>query len=388
MAAQQDVERTAPPRSRRRKLALGLLTVFLCLGFFEVVLRIAGPDFGWRVEAPLAHEQVRAYLGRSELWSDADALSRGFSLYEDRRLLLWGMAPDRDALLDNFLVPAKLRKERRFHVRTNGQGYRAGTDYRPKGAGGLRIACFGDSHTFGWGFDADDSFPARLEGFLSAAGRGAEVLNFGQPGYSSLQGRRVVERAIERFDFDAAILAFGFNDRVKSAVPDAELVRHRRTLTGTAAWALRKLRIVRAVQSLVLPSGVSAPRVGNPSPRVSGPEYRANLEAMVKVLRSRGVSVVLLSVYNGYRGVMQDLAGREKLPFVDADALADALGADMDRGQEPEARAAAESAFGKAFVKENPKYRLHADAAHYNAAVHARIARALAEALGGLLKKE
>ncbi|MFN7972675.1 MAG: SGNH/GDSL hydrolase family protein [Acidobacteriota bacterium] len=57
---------------------------------------------------------------------------------------------------------------------------------------GLRVACLGDSVTFGWCVDESESYPRRLEALLSRKlGGPVEALNFGFPGMTSNKGVQV-----------------------------------------------------------------------------------------------------------------------------------------------------------------------------------------------------
>lgn len=76
-----------------------------------------------------------------------------------------------------------------FDVRINNHGFR-GADYdRTKPAGVLRVACLGDSSTFGYGDRDEETYPVYLQNYLNArlrdiadpALKRVEVLNFGVP---------------------------------------------------------------------------------------------------------------------------------------------------------------------------------------------------------------
>jgi hypothetical protein len=58
------------------------------------------------------------------------------------------------------------------------------------------VLTFGDSFTFGWGVDIDESWPKVLEKKLRSLGVDVEVLNCGQPSIWSEQYREYVEKAV------------------------------------------------------------------------------------------------------------------------------------------------------------------------------------------------
>ena len=92
-----------------------------------------------------------------------------------------GIRVPRPGLRGRHAVPGK------FDVRVtiNGQRFRAGRDYGPSPAPGVtRLAVLGDSMTFGWGAEDDETYPARLQSILSGVPgkRAVEVINAGYPG--------------------------------------------------------------------------------------------------------------------------------------------------------------------------------------------------------------
>ncbi len=188
------------PRSRWTKLSIGLL---VCLSFLlaaEGALRSAG---------------VRpAYTGREALG--------------------WRMTP---SLVDDaFRAPGG----QPFAVRTNGDGLR--TPYgRERQPGARRVMVFGDSTVFGWGVDDGGSVAEGLEAALDARAP-TEVINAGQPGYSSWQAAALYLDLAEAYAPDAAVFFLPQHDRNRVPVSDRE------ALEG-ADSALARARVWMATQS-------------------------------------------------------------------------------------------------------------------------------------------
>ncbi|MEZ5965905.1 MAG: GDSL-type esterase/lipase family protein [Planctomycetota bacterium] len=74
--------------------------------------------------------------------------------------------------------------ETRWHVRTDHEGLRLRSDGARAGGDGPQIVLLGDSFTFGYGVDCEQSFAGLLEQRLSPRAR---VVNAGQPGYGPKQ---------------------------------------------------------------------------------------------------------------------------------------------------------------------------------------------------------
>lgn len=96
----------------------------------------------------------------------------------------------------------------------NALGYRGPEVSLKKPDGVLRIACVGDSHTFGDGVRVDQTWPAHLERMLEDAWPGHEVqaLNFGVGGYDTAQEVIWMRRTALPFQPDIVILQMFVND--------------------------------------------------------------------------------------------------------------------------------------------------------------------------------
>ncbi len=80
-----------------------------------------------------------------------------------------------------------------------------------KSEGPVRIACFGDSLTQGYGMNSDEAMPAILEQMLRENGIRATCLNFGVSGDTTGDGLARIKEVIESRP-DTAIVEFGAND--------------------------------------------------------------------------------------------------------------------------------------------------------------------------------
>ncbi len=124
-----------------------------------------------------------------------------------------------------------------YHL--NRFGYRE-RDVDPAAAPGvLRIACLGDSFTFGAGVRAEDAFPRVLEARLNQEaerfdGR-YEVLNFGMIYYSTDIERQVYRQDVRRFRPQIVLLVMCWNDHVTTR-EETELVRRAEGLEGRGGY--------------------------------------------------------------------------------------------------------------------------------------------------------
>jgi len=101
-------------------------------------------------------------------------------------------------------------------MRTNGQRFRGPEVALEKPPGVLRVACLGDSHTFGDGVGEGETWPDRLR---ELAAPGVEVLNCGVNAYDAHQSVLWFERRVAAFEPDVVVFAYFVNDAAARDVP-------------------------------------------------------------------------------------------------------------------------------------------------------------------------
>lgn len=99
-------------------------------------------------------------------------------------------------------------------VRLNALGYRGPAPRAPGAFEGVRVACLGDSFTFGWGVADGEEYPAQLDRELRARLPGAalEVSNFGVPGYNVWNSARTYTHVVRPFAPRVVVFGFFGND--------------------------------------------------------------------------------------------------------------------------------------------------------------------------------
>jgi lysophospholipase L1-like esterase len=184
---------------RRRRLLFSLATILLFLGGVEGLARLlpAASDAAAGGAALRFHQNPELQEGNARFW-------------QTDPLLFWRMRPDLD--VDFGGMP----------LRTNGGGFRDPAHRRDSSR--PLVICLGDSTTFGWGvLDEAERFSNRLESNglstpLEEPGHTpVQVFNFGQSGYSSVQGQRLLEREALPLDPAAVIFLFGPNDYARAS---------------------------------------------------------------------------------------------------------------------------------------------------------------------------
>ena len=145
----------------------------------------------WLGDRPLLRDDYRDEMAK------AGVLSRYYDLYEWDRFLFYRLRPIVSTeLLDVFAPPRALERSR-WSVHTNSRGFRTPEFADQAAPGVVRIVVLGDSSTFGWGVEHFETYGEQLGTALarrwSIARSRIEIVNLGVPGYSSFQGRVLLE---------------------------------------------------------------------------------------------------------------------------------------------------------------------------------------------------
>src|SRR6185295_3684725 len=134
---------------------------------------------------------------------------------------------DRMALLRRFqpALPSMFRRNPTWHIALNAEGYRTNAYRSTKAAHTMRVACLGDSWTFGMNVDQDRTYPSRLIAQLGERHPGSrfEVINFGVLGYSSFQGLQLLKSRVLELEPDILAIGFGMNDSEVAGYRDKDM---------------------------------------------------------------------------------------------------------------------------------------------------------------------
>jgi len=184
-----------------------------------------------------------------------------------------------------------------FTVTTDEHGLRVPIHLVDKPQGITRIMTMGCSTTYGWGVDDAESYPARLEARLHQDGyRATEVINAGQPGYTSFQGRWLWDTVAHRYQPDVVLLGYVVQDARKAQYSDlsqalqtgsSEFLKHNVLYKWRLYLLLKSLRDRSAVRTKERPEdgdeGVH---------RVSDTEFMDNLRSLRAAIEGTGATLV------------------------------------------------------------------------------------------------
>ncbi|HVS10587.1 MAG TPA: GDSL-type esterase/lipase family protein [Planctomycetota bacterium] len=236
--------------------------------------------------------------------------------------------------------------------RVNSQGWRGPERSEARTEGLLRIACLGDSHTFGHGVQDGETWPAVLERELGARGVRSEALNFGVGGFDTEQELRLLETRALAFAPDLVLLEVFANDALfpdfdyaKLAPRTPFLGRLDRDSGSWVAWLRRRSRLADlAAESLQRRMGSRAFLGACAATFAEGHPGRRRVESALRAARERSAergarfAVIFypLLVRDGRHLASHEIGAdlgefcrAEKIPFLDLEPVF--LAHDVDR---------------------------------------------------------
>ncbi len=187
---------------------------------------------------------------------------------------------------------------RSFKVTTNEDGLRVPLHGREKPDGAFRVMTLGCSTTYGWGVDDAESYPAQLQQLIREQGHShVEVINGGQPGYTSFQGRWLWDEALRHYEPDVVLIGYVVQDARKAAYTDksqAVLQQDHRFMKDHVLYKSRLYLGLRDLLGSVQVRAKERPEGGEGGVyRVPPSDFADNLRYLVGAVQDLGAKAVL-----------------------------------------------------------------------------------------------
>lgn len=293
-------------RSRGRRVGFALLAVAGALLASEGALRACGYPTGL----------VRRF--RSVWCRDPAALARQPGLFRPGR---WRID-----------YPPELA----YGIAINALGLRGPEAPLETNPGRLRLLVLGDSVTFGFNVEDEETLPVRLEARLRARGRAVEVLNGGVGSFTIGDERRYLEERLLALRPRVVLLQFCANDvsaaellrrptRYEEMLADAQDAAPARLADLLRSTALGEAQL-RLALWLKRPAE-AAPGLGAPEepPAAHWAAYEAELRGLRDRLRAEGIGLALCAMPDlhevraagpsPWEARLSEIAARLELPF-------------------------------------------------------------------------
>ena len=240
----------------------------------------------------------------------------------------------------------------------NSRGYREYEFSENKNPDMKRIIIMGNSCTFGWKVNLEQTYAKTLEKLLNQnlPQPEFEVINAGMTGYSTYQGLRLLKKEILSYHPDIIIFSYGWNDMCPSQREDKEqefppqwILDLDNYLSFSKFYSFLKFEIM----TLLKPKK-QAPEEKKLVYRVSIKDYLNNLKEMARVAQDSGIKVIFLStpvasarIFLGpgktskphiankyYNNALREFSQKIKVPLIDVALLFEERGNLYDNGRE------------------------------------------------------
>jgi lysophospholipase L1-like esterase len=245
--------------------------------------------------------------------------------------LFWGLKPN---LRDEPFLHKELGTY--FKVSSNSRSMR----YREIPAGRqpktVRILALGDSTTFGWGVEQDQTYPAQLEQLLQAKhpDMSIEVIDGGVPGYTSFQGLYHFRKYAAAYEPDIVLFGYIVQDARMVPISDkaqAIKAREAKYLADNPLYRFNTYRLLRDkynwLRAYRADQQTEAAKRDDPNsltPRVPLADYRENIElfkSLTDAHQSRlvlfGFPLEVIGYTKEHRKLLKEMADELKLDHFD-----------------------------------------------------------------------
>ncbi len=224
--------------------------------------------------------------------------------FEEARWIGYKMKPAVDVDAVNPFNPVEVDEGITFRLESNASGFRD-RPFGPRDPGIVRIVTLGDSSTFGWGVDTEQTFQRLLEQRLNDdGGPRFEVLNLGIPGHNSRHGLGVLRHYALALEPDILIFAYGANDPRMVPTPTDVALAGDDTFLAGIRYGLLNLRTYRLLRRVVF-SASDPLRPGTAERQtvtaVPLADFEANLREFHELAAGTGAETILMSVCTGER---------------------------------------------------------------------------------------
>lgn len=198
-----------------------------------------------------------------------------------------------------------------------------------------RVLCLGGSTTFGWGVSTEETFSKVLESKLRECyGKESfEVINAGIPGFTSIQGLKLLENNYELFNPDWIVFSFTYNDQTKKEQSIVEIYKYLDSNIFKIRRFLFLFRIARLTDiiSKQFSTPVSVESLTKISPSVPLENYKITLIKLIQFCLEKGIHLIFLSevthpenigaTENPYKDALHSVAKEHNIAVFDAESI-------------------------------------------------------------------
>ncbi len=373
-----------PTRNRLKHLLFSIFLISIFFGFLETVLWLSGfqPSLpykkfkipAWMEELdPLVLSRYKSFI------VDQDFVNEDAYAYEPDLRYGYLLKPNLQLTVSNYSSAVFINKLSSWTITSDSNGNRISLDYSEDeylGAEVRTLHVLGDSSSFGWGVKFEDSYPQKLKEKLKQSSKFSNLVvkNYSTPGFTSYQGRLLLDDKLKVKKDDIVLVSFGGNDSHPAAKSDRVHFKIRNSFIGKINWSLNRLKIYKWLRNILyyLPESTVSETKNR---RVSLEEYKENLKLIFKsTLREEGAPIFVNICNTGVYGSTAKIVAKSlRVPFYNFPEIFKPYLSKI-HNLYPEKFVSYFEAYGKLIEKEDQLVFLFPDLCHPNSIGHALMA--------------
>jgi len=322
-----------PPNKKPAKLfILSLITVATFFILLEVFLRVAGYQPHVRFQnfelpywiAGLDPAFVGDYKNRLNILGE---VNEDIYAYRPDPQLGYLLKPNYRRKITGYSSVFPVDNIPSWILMSGHDGYRAGSsegELTKKSSPGKSVFILGDSSSFGWGVDFEDTYGFVLVNIfnrsLRPGGSSYRIVNRAMPGFSTFHGLKAVRQMKEIKMGDRVLVSLGSNDYAPASMSDHQRAARQQSAPAKLRKELERFLFFKLFKSFWVSARVplanGTDRLVN---RVSVEEYRENLIKIFEAIKNRGGETVFVSICNvkEYASAAKELSHASDIPFID-----------------------------------------------------------------------
>jgi lysophospholipase L1-like esterase len=312
-----------PTENKLKNFLFSIFLVFIFFGLLEAILRLSGfqPTLpykkfdipAWMVELdPLVLAKYQSFI------VDQNFVNEDAYAYKPDLRYGYLLKPNLQLTVSNYSSAVYLDKLPRWTIASDLNGNRIALKYSENeylGVANRTLHILGDSSSFGWGVNFEDSYPQKLKEKLKQFSK-IIIKNYSTPGFTSYQGRLLLGDKVKVKKGDIVLVSFGANDSYSAIKSDRIHFQARNSFIGKMNFSLSQLNIYKWLRTILyyLPESTISETKNR---RVSLEEYQENLKVIFKSTLSDGGVPIFVNICNSgaYGSAAEKTANSLHIPF-------------------------------------------------------------------------
>ncbi len=314
-----------------------------------------------------------------------------FNIFEEGEGYRVRLVPDIERNVSNTFSLIEYDRKQKYYIKANSIGFRGAEISKVKPTNTFRILIFGDSSSFGWGVDQNDTFYYILKDKLSKLfpDKNIEIGNFAIPGDSSEYGKLIVEKFLPQYDPDLVIFGFGANDAKLTYIRHSQQVDQFKanSFSQNIRFYASYSSLYRSLESLFKPKSGKPAKLQKTN-AVSTGRYTKNLKYMSSLSKDQNAQVLILNLCTpgDYAAYAKKLAEKKKINYLNGQSyLVEKIPEIKNKSLYPDIVNNMEAHYRNELSNDDTLY-ITSDGCHPNQLGHRIIADKMTEIISTLIK--